>query len=296
MFRFLVAVALLTVCIAASAQEWVERAGVEYNCDVLNGILEDYGEHELSRSAGVANTVASLIEIIFPACPPATDTATSETTTETDTSSPEALFSFSSDEDGLQPVLGPLTLPAGIYVFTATTDDYMIVKPESLSGDCGRDLKSSIFSISVGEGSQGAQSVVTAESDCSVLLEVDLVSEAWTLDIEHVILTKNPALETSDGSYSFSSDDAGVQPVLGPLSLPAGIYVFTATTDDYMIVKPESLSGDCGRDLKSSIFSISAGEGSQGAQSVVTAESDCNVLLEVDLVSEAWTLDIEKAS
>ena len=37
-FAVIVAFMLTTFSIA---QEWVEHAGIEYNCDVLNGILED---------------------------------------------------------------------------------------------------------------------------------------------------------------------------------------------------------------------------------------------------------------
>ena len=153
MFRFLVALALLTFCIAASAQEWVEHGGAEYNCSVLNGILVDYGDSDLSRSGDRVMTVGELFAIMFPSCPAPTDTATGETPVDTDASSSDALFSFSSDEAGLQPVLGPLTLPAGVYVFTATTDGYMTVSPQSLSGDCGFDLKVSIFSLSRGRSS-----------------------------------------------------------------------------------------------------------------------------------------------
>ncbi len=282
------------------AQEWVEHAGIEYNCDVLNGILEDYGDKSFARSAGSVTIVSDVFGTFFPSCPSAMLTASNDSNpvvqvVDSKPAFTENSYSFSSVDEGLQPVLGPISLTKGVYIFTATTEDFMIVSPTSLAGDCGSDLKYSIFSISAGDGSNGAQSVVEAEEDCSVLLEVSLVSQRWTLSIKHIIPSQSAKLIASDGSYSFSSVER-LQPVLGPLLLSAGVHVFTATTDDFMLVTPTLLSGDCGSDLKYSIFSISAGDGSNGAQSLVEAEEDCTVLLEVSMVSDAWTLDIEKVS
>ncbi len=157
----------------AFSQDWVDQAGIEYNCEVLNKIVATYGDEDFLRSDGTVSTVADQFASFFPACPITTETSDSD-------------YSFNSTDEGLQPVLGPVFLPAGIYIFTATTDDYMIVRPTSLSGNCGSDLKYSIISISSGEGSDGAQSVVTVESDCNVLLDIDNIDEAWTLDIEKV--------------------------------------------------------------------------------------------------------------
>ena len=293
---------IVAVSTLVQAQDWVDQAGMKYNCEAINKIVAAYGDEDFSQSAStVSTTVADWFSGFFPACPIASeatsaeaDGATPENTAATETSDSD--YSFNSGDDGLQPVLGPISLSEGIHIFTATTDGYMIVSPTSLSGDCGSDLRYSIFSFSDGEGSSGAQSVVNAESDCNVLLEVSLADEEWTLDIRQVTLENTPLIKTSDGNYSFNSIDDGLQPVLGPIFLSAGVHIFTATTDGYMIISPISLSGDCGSDLRYSIFSFSDGEGSSGAQSVVNAESDCNVLLEVSLADEEWTLGIEKLS
>ena len=290
------------IAVLAQAQNWVDRAGIQYNCEAINKIVATYGNEDFSRSANtVSTTVADWFSWFFPTCPITSETMSIEINDAVpeDTVVPEMSdsdYSFNSNDDGLQPALGPISLSEGIHIFTATTDGYMIVSPTSLSGDCGSDLRYSIFSLSDGEGSDGAQSVVNAESDCNVLLEISNVSEEWTLDIRQIILENTPLIKTSDGSYSFNSIDDGLQPVLGPLFLSAGVHIFTATTDGYIIVSPTSLSGDCGSDLRYSIFSLSDGEGSDGAQSVVNAESDCNVLLEISNVSEEWTLDIRQVS
>ena len=293
MYRLLIAIALLAMGFAASAQEWVEHGGAEYNCDVLRGMLADYGDRDLSRRGDSVTTVGELFAVFFPACPEAIATAASESPSQTDASSSEPLFSFSSDESGMQPVLGPLTLPAGVYVITATTDGYMTVSPQSLSGDCGSDVRRSIFNLSSGEGGDGAQSVVVIESNCNVLLEIGNTRESWSLDI---VAAKSLSVQSFSSSYSTDSDTMGLQPALGPLKLPAGVYVFTAKTDGYMIVSPQSLSGDCGSDVRRSIFNLSSGEGADGAQSVVEVEKDCAVLLEIGNTREYWQLEINRLS
>lgn len=181
---------IVIVSALVQAQDWIEQAGIQYNCEAINKIVAAYGNEDFSRSADtVSTTVADWFGWFFPACPimseatsAEADDATPENTAATETSDSD--YSFNSGADGLQPVLGPITLSEGIHIFTATTHGYMIVSPTSLSGDCGSNLRLSIFSLSDGEGSDGAQSVVNAESDCNVLLEVSLADEEWTLDIE----------------------------------------------------------------------------------------------------------------
>ena len=300
MNRLFVMVIIFLMSLTSFAQDWVDHAGAQYNCEAINKIVAAYGDEDFAQSAGTVSTVADWFGWFISACPITSeaasveaDEASSEATAATEISDSD--YSFNSNDEGLQPVLDPISLSEGIYIFTATTDGFMIVSPTSLSGDCGSDLRYSISNISAGEGSDGAQSVVQAETDCNVLLEIGNTSKAWTLDIRHVTLENSVVIETSDGSYSFNSNDDGLQPVLGPISLSEGIHVFTATTDGFMIVSLTSLSGDCGSDLRYSISNISAGEGSDGAQSVVQVETDCNVLLEIGNTSKAWTLDIERA-
>ncbi len=277
-------------------QEWVEHGGVDYNCDVLNAILVDYGDTDFMRSSTSITTLKDYFAIFLPKCPKTRSAATEHTVAlagNTGTETVENLYSFNSADAGQQPVLGPLLLAEGIYVFTATTDGYMSVAPQSLSGGCGFDLEIGIFNLWQGEGSDGVQSVVEAEADCQVLLEISNATESWILDI---VSADNLTAEAASSDYLFTSADKGLSPVLGPLLLAKGIYVFTAATDGYMSVVPQSLSGNCGFDLEIGIFSLSQGEGSDGAQSVVEVEADCQVLLEISNAAENWMLDIKKLS
>ena len=283
------------------AQEWVERDGVEYNCDVIIAIISDYGEVDLVRSSGLVSSVNDFFGSLFPVCPsPDVEVASdAEIVTRAEGTDDRLLYSFTSEEEGLRPVLGPLSLPAGIYVATLTTEESMSVSRTSLSGDCGSDLEESLFNLACGRGAVGAQSVVIVEKDCEILLEVDNVMfgfgtmEDWVMEIVSV---DSSEIETVNAIYSVSSAEVGLQPALGPLLLAEGVYVFSVETTGYLILSPKSLSGDCGFDLKASIFNLSAGQAAEGAQSVVDAEKDCDVFLEVGNASDDWTLDIRRLS
>lgn len=293
MLRFLVILALFTLCIAANAQDWVEHGGAEYNCRVLNGILADYGDSDLSRSGDSLMTVGELFALMFPICPPSGGSAAIDSATDAYTESPDALFTFNSDDNGLQPVLGPVSFPVGIYVVTLTTEDYMTVGSEVISGECGGDLSFSLIGVSAGEGTKGAQNVFEVESECSVMFDVGLVDETWTLEI--VSAYSLSSLSTSD-RYLFNSDIEGFQPVLGPISFLKGHYIVTATTEGFMTVGSKILSGECGSDLSFSLIGVSAGEATKGAQNVFEVDSDCLVLFDVGLSDEDWSLEIEKVS
>lgn len=181
---FIIIFIIVIVSTLTQAQNWVDQAGIQYNCEAINKIVAAYGNEDFQRSADmVSTTVADYFAFFFPVCPITVETVSIEASDAVPETSGSD-YSFNSNDDGLQPVLGPITLSAGIHIFTATTDGYMIVSPTSLSGDCGSDLRYSIFSLSDGEGSDGAQSVVNAESDCNVLLEIGLAGEEWTLGIE----------------------------------------------------------------------------------------------------------------
>ncbi len=296
MIRLSIVIALLLMSITSNTQDWVDQNGIMHNCTVLRSIIEAYGDEPLTKIDGLERTVAELFSNLFPSCPTESEMPAQQApapTTNSKSTPAENLYSFNSDEEGLQPVLGPLMLPAGVYVFTATTDGYMSVSPQSLSGDCGTDLRLSIFTLTRGDGSDGAQSVVEVEKDCEVLFEIGNTSERWMLNIRS---SDGLPVQSFSASYSTNSDAEGLQPVLGPILLRAGIYIFTATTDGYMSVSPQSLSGDCGTDLRLSIFTLSRGDGSDGAQSVVEVEKDCEVLFEIGNTSERWMLEFTKLS
>ena len=96
----------------------------------------------------------------------------------------------------------------------------------------------------------------------------------------------------SDEPPAFSGQ-AGAQPVLGPLALHEGFYIFTLTTAGSAKVEAVSLHA-CGKDLSSTLLNISAGQAINGAETLIQAEHDCIVYLEISKISSSWTLKIDK--
>lgn len=94
------------------------------------------------------------------------------------------------------------------------------------------------------------------------------------------------------GGLTFDSETAGMMPVVGPFDIPTGVYRVTAKTEGYMIAKIEGLEGECGDYNIGSLFSISKGQASEGAQMVFNTES-CRGLLTISNVTEPWTLTFE---
>jgi len=94
-------------------------------------------------------------------------------------------------EDDKQVVIGPVTIPAGVYRAKATTAGYLIVHVDAIDGECGVGVRmstSSLFNLSDGAGKDGAEAVFVSKK-CDVLITVENVSKPWQLAFE-LIRTK----------------------------------------------------------------------------------------------------------
>jgi hypothetical protein len=108
------------------------------------------------------------------------------------------------------------------------------------------------------------------------------------------VLSDLRALQSTCAGLSFTSEEEGMQPVLGPISLPEGLFRVTATTGGYMIAELEVLDGDCeARGMGGMLFLLTAGQGDDGAQELLESQG-CEMLLTIGNTNEAWTLDFEK--
>ena len=94
-------------------------------------------------------------------------------------------LAFSSEEDGLLPVIGPVTIPEGIYRVTVTTEGYFILRSDALEGECGdgQYFTPGIFNLSRGSAVDGAQ-MVFHSAGCETLLSVSNVTDPWVIGFE----------------------------------------------------------------------------------------------------------------
>ena len=95
-------------------------------------------------------------------------------------------LTFSDDK---QVVIGPVTIPAGIYRAKLTTVGYAAVQVDALDGKCGVGARMSanqhLFIVSKGDADAGAEALFKSEG-CTALLTVENVTKPWQLTFEGI--------------------------------------------------------------------------------------------------------------
>ncbi|QPC82087.1 hypothetical protein G4Y79_20755 [Phototrophicus methaneseepsis] len=91
-------------------------------------------------------------------------------------------FVFTSEEEGLQPVLGPIEFTDGVWIATVKTERYATVQFTALEGDCDEQY---VFSLMEGEANDGAQTPLELEG-CSTLIGISNTDAPWELTFELV--------------------------------------------------------------------------------------------------------------
>jgi len=195
------------------------------------------------------------------------------------------IITFTSEESGLNAVLGPIELSTGIYRVTATTDGFLIADIQEVSGTCDTGF-SGLFNIFNGQAETGAQNLLLS-TGCNALIEISNVQSAWTLDFE--LINLNQIIEVED---AYNSDDIGLQPVIGPVEIPTGTYRVTATTDGFLIADIEELDGTCDTGF-SGLFNIFSDQAIDGAETILNTV-DCVGLIKVGNTNAPWTLEFDQ--
>lgn len=95
-------------------------------------------------------------------------------------------YTFTSEDEGLQPVIGPLEFANGIYLARITTEGFIAGKVTELNGLCGDS--SYLFNEGSGDAVDGAERIFETSENCSMLLELSNVSAPWTLEFEPIKL------------------------------------------------------------------------------------------------------------
>ena len=116
--------------------------------------------------------------------------------------------------------------------------------------------------------------------------------DAALLDLEKAVV----AARIECGGMIFTSEEEGLQPVIGPVELPEGMYRATLTIDGMGVVELDVLDGSCGDSIGMPVFMVlDMGGAPDGAQTVVESEG-CEALISFSSVTFAhnWTLEFEK--
>lgn len=95
---------------------------------------------------------------------------------------------FTSDEEGMRPLIGPVSFANGLWRVTFTTTGYGAVKIETLSGTCESDY-GVLFNVSQGAADKGAQSVFKTSEGCEALIGLENTGKPWDLMFELIKAT-----------------------------------------------------------------------------------------------------------
>lgn len=92
---------------------------------------------------------------------------------------------FNSEEEGMEPLIGPVSFADGLWRVTFTTEGYGAVKIETLGGTCESDY-GVLFNASPGAADKGAQAVFKTSEGCEALIGLENTNEVWDLAFELV--------------------------------------------------------------------------------------------------------------
>jgi hypothetical protein len=91
---------------------------------------------------------------------------------------------FSREEDGANPVLGPINFDNGVWRATFTTGRFGAVTFDVLNGDCDFERTELLFNVFEGEATEGAQQRFRTDGQCQALISVSNTSGDWALQFE----------------------------------------------------------------------------------------------------------------
>jgi len=199
--------------------------------------------------------------------------------------SEDAGLEYSSAVDGQEPLLGPITLPDGIYVVSLESNGYASAEFEAVA-ECEGEMA---YGMLIYQDEGKVQERLDIETDCRLTIQID-ASADWKLSIEKLtdVSGQAGASETGDTAHKFSSVVDGQEPVLGPIMLPGAIYIVSLESDSFTSAKFEAVA-NCDGDMAYGML-IYQDEGK--VQERLDVESDCRLTIQVD-ASGDWALSIK---
>jgi len=217
------------------------------------------------------------------------------------------LFTDDDSGSGLDPLISEVPLPvSGRYRVVITRCSFCNVSTSAgftltLSGttesdtsgvEADTEAEHSILSVMTDQQEQ------KASDDCSVdditesiSLMTDAATDGRTLLSELVNYASLKRAEC-DGLI-FSSAVYGLQPFIGPVEIDPGMYRAQVVTDGFFIAHLAPSEGSCEGVSSGSLFNISSGIASDGAQTGFVSQG-CVAFIEISNTREPWTLTFTK--
>jgi len=90
---------------------------------------------------------------------------------------------FTSEEEGLQAVIGPVFVPAGAYTAVVDTEGFFIADYELIDGSCEHSGFGSLFNLGRGDATGGAEKLFRSE-ECLLIIQTSNVTDPWEFRFE----------------------------------------------------------------------------------------------------------------
>ena len=222
---------------------------------------------------------------------------------------PDQRLLFTDDDSGrgLDPLISGVPLPvSGRYRVVVTRCSFCDVSTSAgytltLSGVTEGDIPDtevdspsdrSIFSVITGQRER------ETSDDCStdeIVEAIGLMTDA-AVDGRALLseIMNYAALKRAEcDGLVFSSAEYGLQPFIGPVEIAPGMYRAQVVTEGFFIARVSPTTGSCEGVSFGSLFNVSSGIASDGAQSGFVSQG-CVAFIEISNTREPWTLTFEK--
>jgi len=199
----------------------------------------------------------------------------------------EAMYTYSSDEYGSEASLGSIYMPGGLYRVRLIANGAISAKLEEVEGSCILLSIFDLFAIFELDKQNTVERVIYINA-CEANINVVTSTGSWTIEVSEYLDSDVVAIEES-----YSSEELGSMPVLGPIVFDDGSYEFTVTTEGYMILNIQPLSGDCETEFPGNFIGVRPGEATAGVKGTLNT-FNCIAFITMDNVSAPWTITTQQ--
>lgn len=196
---------------------------------------------------------------------------------------------FESSELGTAAKIGPVNLEDGYWLASLYIQGFFVSTLEVSQGDCSIAYSpGGIFTLLNDYREKAAENLIFAENGCEFSLIVDSAQSDWRLEISPIPLG-NPELVSA-----YSSEEDGLQAVIGPVEIPEGFYRVTLVAGSTTIVHFEITDGTC-EDVESEANPtqlFSTGEATDGEEVLLSSEGCTGFVFASGL--DNWTIEFDR--
>ncbi|QPC81087.1 hypothetical protein G4Y79_15390 [Phototrophicus methaneseepsis] len=145
----------------------------------------------------------------------------------------------------------------------------------------------------------GVVSVMGQEEECSSSVYLDILTEALptfesaadqtsTTSAALLLSQRLQKVASKCGDNSYTSDEMGLNSIIGPVDISTGFYRYEAEFSDYFNLDAVEIDASCIGGSSSLVFDTSGGSDN----GILEIREDCTLFFEID-ADDDWTFSLE---